>query len=337
MNAAKKSSKWLSDHTSFFVIAVAVVTFFLPNLFSWVQGNNQSLILGIIMFSMGLTLSTDDFRILAKRPLDIFIGAAAQYLIMPFLAFGLATALHLPNEIAVGLILVGCCPGGVSSNIMSYLCRGDVPFSVGMTTASTLLSPIMTPMMVLLLAGTRIEVDAAAMLFSILKSVIIPVFIGFVLNTFWGERKAFKDIQQVMPGISVIGLALIVGGVIALQGSNFFQSGVVIFLAVFLHNGLGYLLGYGVGMLTKMSTAKKRTIAIEVGMQNAGLATNLAAAHFATAPQAAMACAVSCVWHSISGTILAGWFARKDAKKAERELPGMPEKSGAAIGRTRLR
>ena len=189
MNAAKKSSKWLSDHTSFFVIAVAVVTFFLPNLFSWVQGNNQSLILGIIMFSMGLTLSTDDFRILAKRPLDIFIGAAAQYLIMPFLAFGLATALHLPNEIAVGLILVGCCPGGVSSNIMSYLCRGDVPFSVGMTTASTLLSPIMTPMMVLLLAGTRIEVDAAAMLFSILKSVIIPVFIGFVLNTFWGGEK----------------------------------------------------------------------------------------------------------------------------------------------------
>lgn len=314
MNTLKKASKFLSDHTSVFVIAVAVVAFFIPGLFSWVQGNNQSIVLGIIMFSMGLTLTAQDFKILAKRPLDIFIGAAAQYLVMPFLAFGLSTLLQLPNEIAIGLILVGCCPGGVSSNIMSYLCHGDVPFSVGMTTASTILSPIMTPMLVLLLAGTRIEVDAAAMLISILKSVIIPVLIGFVLNTAFGTKQTFKEIQKVMPGVSVIGLAFIVGGVIALQGANFFKSGVVIFLAVLLHNGLGYLLGYGVGRLTKMSTAKKRTIAIEVGMQNAGLATNLATAHFAAAPQAAMICAVSCVWHSISGTILAGLFAKHDLK-----------------------
>lgn len=317
MKTLQKVSQLLSKRTSVFVILIAVIAFFIPGAFSWVQGDNQSMILGVIMFSMGLTLTKEDFKILAQRPLDIFIGAAAQFLIMPFLAYGLSILLRLPNEIAIGLILVGSCPGGVSSNIMSYLCHGDVPFSVGMTTASTLLSPIMTPMLVLFLAGARIEVQAGAMFLSIVKSVLGPVLIGFLLNEFLGEKKTFKEVQQVMPGVSVIGLALIVGGVIALQGSHFFTSGVVIFAAVLLHNGLGYLLGYTVGRLTGMSTAKRRTISIEVGMQNAGLATNLATAHFASAPQAAMISAVSCVWHSISGTLLAGFFLHKDNKKEE--------------------
>lgn len=317
MKTLQKISQLLSKRTSVFVILAAIVAFFIPGAFSWVQGNNQSMILGIIMFSMGLTLTKEDFKVLAKRPLDIFVGSAAQFCIMPLLAYGLSMLLHLPNEIAIGLILVGSCPGGVSSNIMSYLCHGDVPFSVGMTTASTLLSPIMTPALVLLLAGARIEVQASAMFLSIVKSVLGPVLIGFLLNNFLGDRKTFKEIQQIMPGVSVIGLALIVAGVIALQGSNFFTSGIVIFLAVLLHNGLGYLLGYTVGRLTGMSTAKKRTISIEVGMQNAGLATNLATAHFAAAPQAAMISAVSCVWHSISGTLLAGFFLHRDNKSKD--------------------
>lgn len=177
MKTLQKISSMLSSKTSVFVILVAIAAFFVPDIFSWVQGNNQSLVLGVIMFTMGLTLTTEDFKVLAKRPLDIFIGAAAQYLIMPFLAYGISTILRLPNEIAIGLILVGCCPGGVSSNIMSYLCHGDVPFSVGMTTASTLLSPLMTPMMVLFLAGARIEVNAASMFISIVKSVLLPVLL----------------------------------------------------------------------------------------------------------------------------------------------------------------
>ena len=272
------------------------------------------------MFSMGLTLTTKDFEILAKRPFDICIGAIAQYLIMPFLALTITKLLHLPAGIALGLILVGCCPGGVSSNIMSYLCGGDVAFSVGMTTVSTLLSPIMTPLMVSLLAsGTQIEIQAIPMFVSIIETVIVPVAIGFMCNHFFEEKNWFKDIQSVMPGAAVLGLACVVGGVISSQGAHFFSSGITIFIAVLLHNGLGYALGYGTGVLTKMNTSKKRTISIEVGMQNAGLATNLATttAQFANTPESAVICAVSCVWHSISGTILAGLFKHMDTKKVD--------------------
>lgn len=322
MELLKKVSKFLSNKTSIFVIAVAVIAFIFPDLFSWVKGTKQSVVLGIIMLGMGMTLTKQDFKILAERPLDIFIGACAQYTIMPLVAFSITKVLGLPAGIGVGLILVGCCPGGVSSNIMSFLCKGDVAFSVGMTTASTLLSPVLTPFLVLQLAGEQIDVQAWAMFKSILIVTILPIAIGFILNLTLDKKEGFKDVKDVMPGVSVIGLAFIVGGVIALQGSNFVKSGLLIFVAIFLHNTIGYILGYGVGVLTKMSKAKKRTISIEVGMQNAGLATNLASAHFQALPEAAIASAVSCVWHSITGTLLAGLFIMIDnvkEKEAEQE------------------
>ena len=326
MKTLQKLSKLLSDYTSLVVIAIAAVTFFVPSLMGWVnfqlfvdpvanKFTSQSIILGVIMFSMGLTLTTDDFKILARRPFDICIGACAQYLIMPFLALGVSKLLNLPDAIALGLILVGCCPGGVSSNIMSYLCGGDVAFSVGMTTVSTILSPVMTPLMVSFLAsGTKISIHGFPMLISIVETVILPVGIGFMINFLYGKKEWFHEIQKVMPGVAVLGLACVVGGVISSQGSKFFQSGLVVFAAVLLHNSLGYLLGYGAGKLTGMNTSKKRTISIEVGMQNAGLATNLATttAQFASTPESAIICAVSCVWHSISGTLLAGLFSSMD-------------------------
>lgn len=322
MKALQKCSQLLSDYTSLVVIVIAAITFFVPTLMGWVnyqlfidpvsnKFTSQSIIIGIIMFSMGLTLTTDDFKILAKRPFDIAIGAIAQYLIMPFLAFVLTKALQLPDGIALGLILVGCCPGGVSSNIMSYLCGGDVAFSVGMTTVSTILSPVITPLMVSLLAsGTQISIQGFPMLVSIIETVIIPVAFGFVINYLFGQKESFKEFQKIMPGIAVLGLACVVGGVISSQGAKFFVSGVTIFIAVLLHNSCGYALGYFAGVITGMNKAKKRTISIEVGMQNAGLATNIAttSAQFASTPESAIICAVSCVWHSISGTLLAGLF-----------------------------
>ena len=312
-------SALLSRFTSPFVTAVAVLAFFVPGGFTWMHGDTQTSVLGIIMLTMGMTLTPADFRMLAARPLDIFIGSCAQFLIMPLLAYGLVHCFGLPRGIAAGLILVGCCPGGVSSNIMSFLCKGDVAFSVGMTTASTLLAPLMTPLLVLWLAGESIEVDAWGMFRSILLVTILPVAVGGTANALWGRHRLYAEICRVMPGVSVIGLACIVGGVTAAHGARFFTSGLLIFCVVCAHNFLGYALGYLVGGATRMAGPKRRTISLEVGMQNAGLATVLAGRHFPLLPEAAVASAICCVWHSISGTLLAGLFNLIDSLRGRKE------------------
>lgn len=308
INIFQRISALLSRYTSPFVMAAAALAFVCPGIFSWVQGDIQALVLGFIMLTMGMTLSPEDFRILARRPLDIGIGTAAQFSIMPLIAWGLVECFALPRGIAAGLVLVGCCPGGVSSNIMSFLCKGDVPYSVGMTTASTLLAPFLTPLLMLWLSGENIDIDAIGMFRSILYVTIFPVAIGAFCNGKWGNRPCYTELCKIMPGLSVIGLACIVGGVTAAKGASFFASGALIFLTVFLHNALGYALGYGVGRITGMLRPKRRTLSIEVGMQNAGLATVLAGRHFPSMPEAAVASAICCVWHSISGTLLAGIF-----------------------------
>lgn len=323
----QRTSDFLSSHSSAYVILAAIVAFLVPETFSWVKGDVSSIILGIIMLTMGLTLSIDDFRELFHRPLDILIGACAQYTLMPLIAWGLSVVFDLNPYLSIGIILVGCCPGGVSSNIMSYLCRGDVAYSVGMTTASTLLAPLMTPLLVWWLADTRIEVDVIGMFRGILLITLIPVGIGFLANSTMGKEKTFKNIQSIMPGVSVTCLALIVGGVVAQVTPQLVNSGAALFLlmlcVVFMHNTLGYATGYLIGNLFGFNTAKKRTISIEVGMQNAGMATVLATSFFAkpeilsNTPEAILCvipCAISCAYHSISGTILANIFVNIDRK-----------------------
>lgn len=328
LNLVKAVSRFLSTYTSLFVIACAIIAFFAPVLFGWVHGNTSSIILGIIMLSMGLTITMDDVRNLMKRPADIFLGAVAQYTIMPLVAFTLTKVFGLDPYLAIGIVLVGCCPGGVSSNVMSFLAKGDVTYSVSMTMVSTLLAPLMTPVLVLWLADTSIEVNAVGMFLNILYVTVFPIAIGFTCNYFFGKRDGFKEFQANMPAVSVIGLALIVGGVIVTVRPQLFANGfgliALVLTVVFCHNGLGYVFGYSVGHLFKFNTAKKRTIAIEVGVQNAGMATVLAGAFFANPenlalhPEAALCvvpCAISCAYHSISGTILAGIFAHLDKKK----------------------
>ena len=322
--ALLKASQWLGTYTSYFIIAIAVITFFAPDLFAWVKGNVQSCILGFIMLTMGLTLTMQDMRILASRPLDILIGTCAQFSLMPLIAWMLTVGvgyfgIEVPKPIIVGIILVGCCPGGVSSNIMSYLCKGDVAFSVGMTTASTLLAPIVTPLLVLFLAGEKVEVDAWGMFCNIMIVTLLPVTVGFVSNLFWGKNESFKKAQSVMPAFSVLGLACIVGGVVAAVHDKLLMQGVTFFFLVFVvvlcHNTLGYFFGYTVGRIFHFSKAKNRTVSIGDGMQNAGLATVLSSTFFAAScPLAVIPCAVSCAWHSISGTILASWFAARDRR-----------------------
>ena len=235
-------SRWLAGNASLFIIAIAVVTFFVPDLFVWVRGTTQTVILGIIMLTMGLTLTTDDFRILARRPFDILIGACAQFFIMPCVAYLLVHIFKLEPALALGILLVGCCPGGVSSNIMSYLCHGDVAFSVGMTCASTLLAPVMTPLLMELTAGEIIEIDAIGMFLNILIVTIIPVGIGCFLNYTYSKNKHFPTIQSLMPGLSVTCLACIVGGVISTVHDDLVARGLMLFLwtfaVVFCHNTL---------------------------------------------------------------------------------------------------
>lgn len=321
--ALKKISDLLGQKASLFIIATAIIAFFWPVLFAWVPGV-QTIILGIIMLTMGLTLTPQDFKLLAKRPVDIFIGACAQFTIMPLVAFTITYLFSLiplcaPYSVplTIGIILVGCCPGGVSSNIMSFLCHGDVAYSVGMTCASTILAPFVTPALVLWLAGTKVEVDAIGMFQQILIVTILPIAIGFLLNMWLGHKQVFKKIQGCMPGVSVLSLACIVGGVVFTVHDTLVDNGLLLFAITFsmvlCHNTIGYILGFVVGRLFRFNTAKKRTISIEVGMQNAGLATSLAMSFFmATNPLAVVPCAISCAWHSISGTILANLFAMRD-------------------------
>jgi BASS family bile acid:Na+ symporter len=318
MGLLQRISAWLAKWTPLFVSLVAVGAYFVPGAFGWVRGYTQTAVLGFIMLTMGMTLRDEDFRVLASRPLDIVIGALAQFTLMPLIAWTLVRVLGLPREVGVGLMLVGCCPGGVSSNIMTFLCKGDVAFSVGMTTVSTLAAPVMTPLLMLWLAGESVDVDAAGMFKSILIVTIMPVVIGFSLNAALGRRRGYGEAMKVMPGVAVVGLACIVGGVVSAHGHSIVKSGALIFAGVFLHNSLGYILGYFSGVAARFSQPKLRTISIEVGMQNAGLATVLAGRHFPAMPEAAVASAVSCVWHSISGALLAGVFNAADALVANR-------------------
>lgn len=279
---------------------------------------------------MGFTLKPQDFKIVAQRPFDILVGTLAQFTIMPMVAFGLSWLFSQIPEFApystamtIGIVLVGCCPGGVSSNIMSFLGGGDVAFSVGMTLVSTLLAPVMTPLLVQTLTGESVNVDTLGMFYQILIVTLIPICIGCGLNISLGDKPIGEKLRSCMPGVSVISLACIVGGVVTTVHDPLVEYGLLLFFltftVVFCHNAIGYVLGYTIGSIFHFSTPKKRTISIEVGMQNAGLGTNLAMTFFvASNPMSVVPCAISCAWHSISGTILANIFAALDRRKPKR-------------------
>ena len=222
--------------------------------------------------------------------------------------FILVTVFQLPPELAVGVILVGCCPGGTSSNVMTYLAKGDVALSVGMTACTTIMAPIVTPLLVLLIAGQTVDVAVWDMFISIVQVVLVPIAAGFIINKLF--EKFAKEFSRVLPLISVIGISLIIMAVVAANAQSLMSVGLLIIVVVMLHNVCGYALGYLAGRLLGLSKAQRRTLSIEVGMQNSGLATSLATVHFATMPLAAVPGAVFSVWHNISGAIYANILAR---------------------------
>ncbi|RFU70787.1 bile acid:sodium symporter family protein [Peribacillus saganii] len=314
MKTLERISQFVGNTFAIWVLLFAALAFFSPSTFTWI-GPYIVPLLGIIMFGMGLTLSAGDFKEVLTRPKEVAIGVVGQFLIMPSLAFLLANALQLPPEIAVGVILVGCCPGGTSSNVMTFLAKGDVALSVTITSVTTILAPIVTPALILLLASQWIAVDPAGLFMSIVKIVILPILLGLIVKRFFNKQAQAS--VKVLPLVSVVAIVAIVAAVVSGSQEQIAKTGLTIFAVVILHNVLGYLLGYGFGKLFGMNLSKKKAVSIEVGMQNSGLGAALATAHFS--PLAAVPSAIFSVWHNISGPILATIFSRMRDEKAARD------------------
>lgn len=304
----KKLCNYISKYMGAIVVLVAAVALFWPSSFLWVDTWAINPMLGVIMFGMGLTLSPQDFRIVFSRPKDIIIGCLAQFTIMPLLALGLSWAFALPKELALGVILVGCCPGGTASNVITYLAKGDLALSVGMTATSTLIAPLITPLLVWLLAGTMVEVDTIGMLLSIVYVVIAPIAVGLVFQRYL--PKFTKSIVPYLPAFSSVVIAFVVGIVVSHNADRLLVGGMIVVLVVMLHNLCGLSLGYIIGRLLGLADAKRRAISIEVGMQNSGLASSLATLHFAAYPLATIPGAIFSVWHNISGALVARIYSK---------------------------
>ena len=296
------------------VIVFAALGFFLPAVFIPVA-SYIVILLGIIMFGMGLTLSLDDFREVARRPFDVGVGVLGQFLIMPLVAVLLTQIIPMTPEVAAGVILVGCCPGGTSSNVMTYLGKGDVALSVACTSVTTLLAPLVTPFLVWLFASQYLPVDAMSMFISIVKVILVPLALGFALQKL--APALVRVAVPALPLVSVTGIVLIVAAVVAVNQAAIASSGLLIFAVVILHNGIGYALGFLAARACGLSLAKRKAISIEVGMQNSGLGAALASAHFS--PLAAVPSAIFSVWHNISGALIANYFSRLPDDKAGRE------------------
>ena len=299
MKTLKQISNFFGKYMAIIVLIVAAVSLFFPKTVSFIKTSYVNYLLMIVMFGMGLTLKLEDFKVVFTRPKDIIIGAIAQFTIMPLLAFLLSIAFKLPPELAVGVILVGTCPGGTSSNVMTYLAKGDVALSVGMTSVSTILAPFATPLLTLLYAGQKVDVNAVSMFISIVQVVILPIALGFIINKFF--YKFTNSIKEILPLISVLAIVAIVAAVVSANSQRLMQVGYLVIIVVVLHNSLGYLLGYMLAKLFRLNNAKCKAVSIEVGMQNSGLATSLAATHFASMALATVPGAIFSVWHNISG------------------------------------
>lgn len=265
-------------------------------------------LLGVVMFGMGMTLTWKNFTEILKKPVVIGFGVLMQYMVMPFAAWLIAVLSGLPPYLMAGLVLVGACPGGTASNVVCYLARGDVALSITLTTASTLLAIIATPILTWLYVGQKVPVPVASMLWSIFKIVLLPVTLGVLVNTLFGRK--FGAFKHIFPLFSVLAIVVIIAIIVALNRSNLANMGMAIALAVVMHNLLGLAGGYWLPKLLGWDERVCRTLAIEVGMQNSGLGVALAVKYFSVA--AALPGALFSIWHNLTGSMLAGYWSRRN-------------------------
>ena len=313
MKTLGKISNFATSTFALWVIIFAIFSYLYPAGFAWIAPRIP-LLLGIIMFGMGLTLSVNDFKGIFKQPKSVLIGVVAQYTIMPLLAFGLAHLFQLPPEVAVGVILVGCCPGGTASNVMTFMAKGNTALSVTVTSVSTLLAPIMTPSLTFLLASQWLPVSFGDMFMSIVQVVLLPIVLGVIVRLLF-SKQVDKSVS-VLPLVSVIGIVAVAAAVVAVNKGSIAETGLLIFAVVVLHNCLGLLVGYVIAKLFKLNFKDQKAVSIEVGMQNSGLGAALALTHFA--PIAAVPSAIFSVWHNISGPILATWWGKRSIEQSNK-------------------
>lgn len=303
MQTLLKISQFVGKTFALWVLLFAFLAFQFPEYFTQFR-HYIPYLLGIVMFGMGITLTFNDFGEVFKRPKSVIIGVVAQFVVMPTIAFCLAKGFNLPADLAIGVILVGACPGGTSSNVMTYLARGNTALSVACTTISTLLAPILTPAIFYVLASQWIDINASAMFISVLQMVLFPIFLGLIVRALF--KKRINELSQTMPLVSVISIVLILSAVVAVSKDKIVESGLLIFGVVVLHNCLGYLIGFLAAKALRLNNFDSKAVSIEVGMQNSGLGAALAAAHFN--PIAAVPSAIFSFWHNVSGPIVANIF-----------------------------
>ena len=312
MKKIGRISSFLTKYIGVIIIIFSVLAFFWRDGFAWTT-NYTSMFLGIAMFGMGLTIKMGDFQVVFSRPKEILIGCLAQYTVMPFLAWILAVVLKLPEDLALGVILVGCCPGGTASNVITYIAGGDVALSVGMTIVSTLVAPLATPSLVYVLAGAWVEVSFIAMALSVVKVILVPVLLGILIRSILGKQ--IQKISELLPLISVVSIVMIISGIVAVNADKIISCGMLVLGVVILHNLCGMGIGLAAAKLLKVPYDKVTAIAIEVGMQNSGLAISLATANFAANPLATLPGAIFSVWHNMSGSVFAGMRRRGERQE----------------------
>lgn len=315
MNPVRRLLDLVANAFPLWVLLACGLALVEPQLFSWFRGPAIVWALAVIMLGMGLTLSIDDFARVTSRPLAVVTGFVAQFLIMPAAGWGVATAMDLDTPLAVGLILVACCPGGTASNVVTYIARADVALSVVMTACSTIAAVVLTPLLTKLLAGRLVEVDAVGLFVSTIQVVVLPVAAGVVVNRFL--PRVATAVVPVAPVVSVLAIALVCGSIIGQNAGAVRSSGLSLLAAVVALHGTGFGVGYLFARAFGYDATIARTISIEVGMQNSGLGVVLAQRHFPAEPLSAVPCAISSVVHSVIGSLLAGWW-RLAAKERTR-------------------
>lgn len=320
MDFIEKLGKLVGKYMALLIIIVLVVSLLQPKTFLWVVPK-VSLLLGVIMFGMGMTLKKEDFKEVFTRPKDVFIGVVCHYVIMPSIAYTLCLIFNLPSELAIGVILVGCCPSGTSSNVMCYLAKGDLALAVSIGAVSTLFAPVLMPSLILLLAGKWVAIPAAKLFLEIIKMIVVPILLGVIMNSLLGEK--VNKITKALPLVSTIAIILIVGGVVGANSKRLMSTSLLIIVIVLIHNLSGYLLGYLSSKILGMNEAKRRAITLEVGIQNSALAVSLAMSFFT--PAVAIPGVIFSVWLTTSGSTLASFWSTREpvvnGKLAEKLVP----------------